>query len=74
MTLCELCMLQQADKSCSKGLLIPKKMKCPDFTPGIERFCAVPADYRGRDQLHQMASFFGLQGKELKRVHELEKI
>lgn len=67
-------MLQQADKSCSKGHTIPKKMKCPDFTPGIERFCAIPADYKGPEQLHQMASYFGLQGKELKRVHALKDI
>jgi hypothetical protein len=73
MILCELCTLQQADQRCSKGLNMPKKMKCPDFNPGIERFCAVPEDYKGPDQLHQMASFFGLQGKELKRVHALKE-
>jgi hypothetical protein len=43
-------------------------MKCVDFTPGIERFCSTPADYVGREQLKQMALFFGLAGKELKRV------
>jgi hypothetical protein len=43
-------------------------MKCVDFTPGIERFCSTRADYTGREQLKQMASFFGITGKELKRV------
>jgi hypothetical protein len=43
-------------------------MRCVDFTPGIERFFATPADYTGRAQLKQMAVFFGLSGKELQRV------
>jgi hypothetical protein len=68
MTLCEFCVLQEADGSCSKGHKTPKKMKCVDFTPGIERFCSTPADYTGREQLKQMALFFGLAGKELNRV------
>lgn len=68
MTLCEFCVLQQKDRNCALGHSTPKKMRCPDFTPGIERFCATPADYAGREQLRQMALFFGLAGKELKRV------
>jgi hypothetical protein len=43
-------------------------MRCVDFTPGIERFCSTPTDYTGREQLKQMASFFGIKGKELERV------
>jgi hypothetical protein len=74
MVLCELCVLQQADKQCSKGNTIPKKMRCTDFTPGIERFCATPGDYTGQKQLGQMASFFGLKGKELKRVLALSEV
>lgn len=73
MTICEFCVLQQADKSCLRGLTIPKKMRCLDFAPGIERFCQDPTDYKGGEQLHQMASYFGLRGKELKRVHELAR-
>jgi hypothetical protein len=46
-------------------------MRCIDFTPSIERFCATPADYTGLAQLKQMAVFFGLAGKELQRVLEL---
>jgi hypothetical protein len=68
MTLCEFCMLQQAGGGCAKGHSVPKKMRCPDFSPGIERFCATPADYTGREQLRQMALYFGLAGKELQRV------
>jgi hypothetical protein len=71
MTLCEFCVLQQADGVCSRGHTTPKNMKCVDFTPGIERFCSTPADYTGREQLKQMASFFGIKGKELKRVLEM---
>jgi hypothetical protein len=67
-TLCEFCVLQQADGRCSKGRNTPKKMKCIEFAPGLERFCSTPGDYAGQDQLKQMALFFGLAGKELKRV------
>jgi len=68
MTLCEFCVHQQAAGHCFKGHATPKKMKCGDFTPGIERFCSKPAEYTGRQQLKQMALFFGLAGEELKRV------
>ena len=71
MTLCELCKLQAADNSCSLGNKIPKKMKCVDFAPSVERFCATPADYKGKEQVIQMALFFGLKGKELKRVQTM---
>jgi hypothetical protein len=74
MTLCEFCVLQQADSRCSKGLKTPKKMKCVDFTPGIERFCSTPGDYEGREQLKQMALFFGIAGRELERVLALSEI
>jgi len=68
MTLCELCVLQQLDGICSNGLKTPSKMRCVDFAPGIDRFCASPADYVRQDRIKQMAVFFGLAGKELKRV------
>lgn len=71
MTLCDLCTLQEADKRCAKGLPLPPKMRCTDFTPSIERFCATPADYGRKDQVYQMALFFGLKGKELKRVQTM---
>jgi hypothetical protein len=68
MKLCEFCIRQNADGSCAAGRPPPQKMRCVDFTPSIERFCATPADYTGRAQLKQMAVFFGLAGKELQRV------
>lgn len=71
MSLCELCKLQAPDNTCARGNTIPKKMKCIDFTPGIERFCATPGDYAGKKQIYQMAVFFGLTGKELKRVQTM---
>jgi len=68
MTLCEFCMLQQSDGKCSNGHKTPPKMRCVDFAPGISRFCATPGDYVGQDQLKQMATYFGISGRELKRV------
>jgi hypothetical protein len=71
MKLCEFCIHQNANGSCATGHRPPQKMRCIDFTPSIERFCATPADYTGLAQLKQMAVFFGLAGKELHRVLEL---
>lgn len=68
MTLCELCVLQQSDGRCSNGHKTPPKMRCVDFAPGIERFCATPADYVRQEQIKQMAVYFGITGRELKRV------
>lgn len=68
MTLCELCVLQQSDGSCYNGHKTPKKMRCVDFAPGIERFCATPEDRTKQEQIKQMALFFGIAGRELKRV------
>lgn len=73
MKLCELCVHQGADGSCSAGRSAPQKMRCVEFTPGIERFCAAPEDYTGPAQLQEMAVFFGLAGKELRRVLALTK-
>lgn len=71
MHLCELCTLQALDKNCSWGNTLPKKMKCPDFKPGVERFCATPEEYTGKTQVYEMAVFFGLKGRELKRVQTM---
>ncbi len=68
MTLCELCVLQQEDGRCSNGYKTPAKMRCVDFSPGIERFCATPADQVRQEQIKQMAVYFGITGRELKRV------
>ncbi len=72
MKLCELCIHQQAIGICAMSRPIPLKMRCTDFTPGMERFFAAPADYTGLEQLKQMAVFFGLSGKELRRVLTLD--
>ena len=68
MTLCEFCILEENIGLCANRRPIPKKMRCVDFTPSIERFCASPGDFTGEGQLRQMATYFGLAGKELKRV------
>ena len=74
MILCEFCVLQNKDKKCASGRPIPSKMRCQEFTPGIERFCSVPADYEGREQLRRIATYFGLAGKELQRVLALSDL
>ncbi len=68
MKLCEFCILQESDGVCSAGHKTPSKMRCAGFAPGMSRFCATPAEYTGREQLRQMAIFFGIDGRELKRV------
>ena len=50
------------------GLNIPKTMKCREFSPGIERFCAKPADFVSPSQITEMAKFFGIEKTELKKV------
>jgi hypothetical protein len=67
-TLCEFCVHQSVAALCAVGRSVPKKMRCEEFTPSIERFCATPEDYRDQQQLREMALYFGIAGKELKRV------
>ena len=50
------------------GLTIPKTMRCREFNPGIEKFCADPADFVSPNQIVEMARFFGLDKAELKKV------
>ena len=47
---------------------IPTTMRCREFTPGIEKFCANPADFVGPNQIVEMAKFFGVKSAELKKV------
>jgi hypothetical protein len=68
MTICEFCVHQSTDGSCRLGLNVPKTMRCREFAPGMEKFCANPADFAGTNQILEMARFFGLNGKELKKV------
>ena len=67
MIICELCSHYQRGE-CKLGLQIPKGMSCREFGPGIERFCSDPNDFVSSNQIVQMATFFGMKGRELKKV------
>ena len=68
MIVCEFCSNYQQDGKCGLGLNIPKGMGCQEFSPSIERFCAEPKDFVSPNQIIQMATFFGMKGRELKKV------
>jgi hypothetical protein len=68
MIVCDFCLHRSQGGACGIGLNIPKTMKCREFTPGIERFCAKPADFVSPNQIIDMARFFGLEKTELKKV------
>ena len=70
MIICEFC-LQQVGGQCKFGLRIPKSMSCREFDPGVERFCSNPSDFTNAGQLVQMASFFGIKGREMKKVRAM---
>lgn len=67
MTICEFC-LHYSNLSCRVGLNIPKTMRCREFAPGVEKFCADPADFVSPNQIVEMARFFGIDKTELKKV------
>ena len=71
MTLCEFCLNHTSDGRCKLGLNIPKGMSCHDFQPELQKFCSDPNDFTGPSQLIQMATFFGLQKSELKKVRQM---
>ena len=66
--ICEFCRNYARDGSCKLGLKIPKSMTCREFRPGLEKFCADPKDFVSPNQIIQMATFFGIQKMELKKV------
>jgi len=68
MIICDFCLHRSQEGQCHIGLNIPKTMKCREFAPGIERFCAKPADFVSPNQIIDMARFFGLEKTELKKV------
>ena len=68
MIICEFCLLHSPEGVCRLGLNIPKTMKCREFAPGIDRFCAEPTDFVSSNQIVEMAKFFGLERTELKKV------
>jgi len=67
MIICEFC-LHHSHGSCRIGLTIPKTMRCREFAPGMEKFCADPADFVSPNQIVEMAKFFGIDKTELKKV------
>jgi hypothetical protein len=44
-------------------------MGCRDFDPSLEKFCSEPKDFVSPAQIVQMATFFGMKGRELKKVN-----
>ena len=44
-------------------------MGCREFEPSLEGFCSDPKDFVGPAQIVQMAAFFGMKGRELKKVN-----
>ena len=68
MIICEFCLQYQKDGKCGLGLNIPRQMSCREFDPGLEKFCSNPNDFVSPGQIKQMATFFGIRGKELKKV------
>ena len=67
MTVCEFCEHYQRGE-CRLGLKLPKKMACAEFLPGIDQFCSDPKDFVNSSQIIQMASYFGFQKMELKKI------
>jgi len=66
---CDFCKQYREDGSCRLGLSIPKAMGCREFDPSMERFCSDPKDFVSPAQIVQMATFFGIKGRELKKVN-----
>ena len=72
MTICEFC-LHYSNGSCAVGLNLPKTMRCREFAPGLEKFCADPADFVSPNQIVAMAKHFGIDKTELKKVQIIAK-
>ena len=68
MIVCEFCLHYTVAGDCRMGLNIPKSMSCREFKPVIEKFCADPKDFVSENQIVQMATFFGFQRTELKKI------
>ncbi|HXG67972.1 MAG TPA: hypothetical protein VNO70_22935 [Blastocatellia bacterium] len=69
--ICEFCLQFQKDGKCALGLKVPRQMSCREFDPGIEKFCANPADFVSAEQIIQMGVFFGIKGMELKKIRRI---
>jgi hypothetical protein len=68
MIVCEFCSHYTAGGKCALGLTIPKALSCREFDPTIEKFCSDPKDFVSQNQIIQMATFFGFQRAELKKI------
>lgn len=68
MIICDFCLHYSQEGACRIGLNIPKTMKCREFAPGIDKFCAKPTDFVSPTQIIDMAKFFGIERTELKKV------
>lgn len=71
MIVCDFCLHFSSDGTCRAGHNLPKTMSCRDFNPGIEKFCADPKDFVNQSQIIQMATFFGFQKTELKKIKSI---
>ena len=69
--ICDFCVRYTPDGKCGFGLSVPQVMRCREFDPGIEQFCADPKDFVSARQIGEMASYFGIKGTELKKVNLL---
>jgi len=68
MIICEFCVEHQKDGRCRLGLDTPRHMGCREFDPGIEKFFSVPGEFVNSGQVIQMATYFGIKGKEMKKI------
>lgn len=68
MVVCEFCTQYEQGGTCRLGMRIPKGMGCRVFDPAMKRFCSDPRDFVSPGQIIQMATFFGIKGRELKKV------
>ena len=69
MIICDFCKNYRQDGKCHLGLKLPSAMSCREFEPALEKFCSDPKDFVGPAQIVQMATFFGMKGRELKKVN-----
>ena len=68
MKVCEFCLHYSEEGACNLNLDLPKGMSCREFGPGIEKFCSNPKDFVSPSQIIGMATYFGFQKAELKKV------
>jgi hypothetical protein len=65
---CDFRKYYRQDGQCYLGPKVPTAVACREFKPALERFCSDPKDFVGHAQIVRMATFFGMKGRELKKV------